>query len=344
MPIHLVRVLGFDGPNIYGPQPGVLLQVRSDQDRSALLRALLKDGAQRVGMVLGYLDMSVVPHDDAHLITASFVTPTPAIGVELARHAVAAIAAHERGDETYDFDEQLWDLQKRRRAEALPIAALQIVAEAARRGLPAFVRADGRLQLGYGARGWAVDMAAMRGDTMRMPDAMRSGAPLFDAHAVAVPWEQIGTIPILALSGGELADEAAHALAAALHGDGETVGLALAAGFDAARALLADAALTCAVLSLDAGDLLRRGLPFEQCAMSAVVAMPEPLPPDAASRVELARALGLPMLASAPDGVALLNMAVPELAALAEYAPCRVLPLDMAGDVAAAVVRAWRGH
>lgn len=344
MPIQLVRVLGFDGPNIYSPQPGVLLQARSERDHSALLRDRLKDGAQRVGMVMGYLDLDAVAHSDQYVITASFVTPTPAIGVELARHAVAAIDAHERGDETYDFDEQLWDLQKRRRAEALPMPALQIVAEATRRGVPGFVRADGALQIGYGARGWSLDMDLLRGSPMRMLDVAATEIAPFAAPAVAVPWEQIGTIPVVALTGGAHADEAARALAAALQADGEAVGLAVAAGFDAAREVLADQTFTCAVLSLDAADLLRRGMPFEQCDLSVVAGMPEELPHAVADWDELARALCLPMLATASQGVALLNMAVPALAALAEYAPCRVLPLDAEGASMAAVLQAWRNR
>ncbi len=335
-------MLGFNGPNIYGPQPGVLLQVHSERDRSVLLRDRLKDGAQRVGMVLGYLDVATVPVDEGYVITASFVTPTPAIGVELARHAIEALNAHESGDEAYDFDEQLWDLQKRRRAEALPVAALQVVAEAAQRGLPSYVRADGRLQIGYGARGWSLDIESMRGSTMRMPGVPGRDAPQFAAPAVAVPWEQISVIPIVALTGGMDADTAAQAVAAALRADGAAVGLAVAAGFDAARALLAERSITCAVLSLDVTDLLQRGLPFDQCAASAVLSLPDALPSGAAEREELVRALGLPMLVTVPDGAALLNTAVPELAALAEYAPCPVVPFAAGADTVATLLRVLR--
>src|SRR5689334_14418537 len=130
MPIDIIQLIAFDGPNLYGPRPGVLLRVRSDKDRGARIKNALKDGAQRVGMVLAYLDMASEPADGGYLISANFSTPTPAIGVELARYVVAGLNAKAAGDEEWDAEGPLWDLQKRRRAEALPLAALQITAEA----------------------------------------------------------------------------------------------------------------------------------------------------------------------------------------------------------------------
>jgi hypothetical protein len=94
-------------------------------------------------------------------------------------------------------------------------------------------------------------------------------------------------------------------------------------GFDAARALLAEPSADAVVLGLEAGDALRRGMPFERCAASALLALAS-LPPEAAGRDELARALGVAVLLTEPGGVALLASGDAEVAGLAEYAPCRV--------------------
>ena len=153
MPTEIIQLLDFDGPNLHGPQPSVFLKVRSDKDRGRRIRDALKDGAQSAGMVLGYLEIAVAQDSDGYVVDASFTTPTPAIGVELARYVVEGLNRREAGDEDWDAEGPLWDLQKRRRAEALPLPALQIIAEAATRGIPTLIRPDGQVQVGYGARG-----------------------------------------------------------------------------------------------------------------------------------------------------------------------------------------------
>jgi len=121
MPTEIIQLLAFDGPNLYGPRPGVLLRACSDRDRSARIKSALKDGAQTAGMVLAYLDVWSEPADGGHIIIANFSTPTPTIGAELARYVVDGLNAKEARDEEWDAEGPLWDLQKRRRAEALPL-------------------------------------------------------------------------------------------------------------------------------------------------------------------------------------------------------------------------------
>ncbi|HWQ12251.1 MAG TPA: DUF4938 domain-containing protein, partial [Roseiflexaceae bacterium] len=168
MPLEIIRLLAFQGPNILAPQPGVLLQARADRDQSRRLRSALRDAAQGAGIVLGALDVEAQPAGAGQVLTASFTTPTPEIGAAVARYVVEGLNAQEAGDESWDAEGRLWELRRRWRAEALPAAALRLVAEAAVRGVPAFTRADGALQLGYGARSLALDPAALavqrRGD------------------------------------------------------------------------------------------------------------------------------------------------------------------------------------
>jgi hypothetical protein len=206
--------------------------------------------------------------------------------------------------------------------------------------VPAFVRADGWLQLGYGARGMALDPAgiAPRG---------RGGAQAL-AGEVAVPWERLGTVPVIAVTGEPGRAAAVERLTSALRARGARVVSDPAAGFDAARALLAEAVAEIVVVGLEAGDLLRRGLAFGRCAACAVLGLPGTLPPEAAGRDELARALGLPMLVTGEDGLAALTADTPEIAALAEFAPCRVELLRAPGgdveELGEAAARAILSH
>ncbi|MFN8569643.1 MAG: DUF4938 domain-containing protein [Kouleothrix sp.] len=109
-------MLGFEGPNLFGPQPAVFLQVQSDSDLSRRLKTALKDAAQSVGMVLGYLEVSARRGPAGQIISANFTTPTPAIGVALAEYVVEGLNRHAAGDAEWDAEQPLWELQKRRRA------------------------------------------------------------------------------------------------------------------------------------------------------------------------------------------------------------------------------------
>src|SRR5688572_22686554 len=95
MPTEIIQLTAFDGPNLYGPRPGVLLRVFSDKNRRARIKDAFKDGAQSVGMVLAYIEVWSEPADGGHIISAHFSTPTPAIGLELARYVVVGLNARE---------------------------------------------------------------------------------------------------------------------------------------------------------------------------------------------------------------------------------------------------------
>jgi hypothetical protein len=333
---EIIQLLSYDGPNVRGPQPGVFLKVRSGGDNRRRLREALKDGAQKAGLVLGYLEVDAEPTDVGFLIRASFTTPTPALGAELARYAVEALNRAEAGDEEWDAEAPLWDLAKRRRAEALPLQVVQLAAEATTRGVPWFVRTDGQVQLGYGARGWAFDpsqfaRAAGTGTLAAGEVGVGPAAPRLQA-APDVPWERVGPIPIVAVAGGVACDIAAGLIAATLHAQKQSVVMSTKVDFDATRELLTDPAAAIAVAGLAAEGIARRGLAFERCAYSAVVDLPRALPPEVADREELARVLGVPMLVTDAEGRVALNADVPEIVALAEYAPCPVIYISAAEE------------
>lgn len=336
MPTTIIQLLGFDGPNLHGPQPGVFLKLRADKNRARRVKDALKDGAQGAGMVMGYLEVESEPEDDGYIISAGFTTPTPAIGVELGRYIVEGLNAQEAGDDDWDAEGPLWELQKRRRAEALPLPALQLVAEASARAIPALIRADGQVQLGYGARSWTFDPHVFKpsgggrtpGEIDIIPPASAdvSAAPA----PLTVPWERLGPIPIVAVAGGFARDTAARLIAATLQAQGQAIGLAEAADFAATRDLLAEPAAAIAIVGLEATGIAQRGVAFERCAFSAVTDLPDALPAEVSSREELARVLGVPMLLTDPAGRVALNADVPAIAALAEYAPCPIIYISAA--------------
>ncbi len=332
--IEIIRLHSYHGPHIYGPQPGVLLQVRSNTDRSKRLKNALKDAAQFVGMVLAYLDVKTSSSDDGTLTTtAHFTTPTPDLGAALAEYVVAGLRAEaaraaqaaeedEDGDEPDEQDTTapLLELQQRRRREALPMPALQLVAEARSRGLPVLYLPNGRVQFGYGVRSWRF-----------LPAALLPPADEDDPHTAAPavttpPWQQIDSIPIYAVTGTSRHHATAREIAATLRAAGHHIHVLENARHDTTLALLSDTTAQMAVVSLDTADILRCGVAFIRCTQAIITDLDGPQPHEAATSTEWLQALGVPMLIS--EHPAILNTADPAIASLARYAPHGTLPLD----------------
>jgi hypothetical protein len=332
--VEIVRIATFDGPNRFDPRSGVLARLRAGYDYSDALRAALKDAAQRIGLVIGNPRIESRRTEDAVWHELFFVTPAPALGADMVRYVVALLNAQHTGDETWDADSLLWDLQKKRRAEALPLPALQLMAEASARGVPSFVRRDGLLQIGYGARGHAIDPALFRErkPAPREADIGIGSSPfaLSDASSL-VPWSRLGVVPVVAISGGATS-AATAALGSRLGQQRGGVAIALIASFDTARNCLIDPAADVIVLDLDPVDLLWRGLPVDRCLVSALLDLPEELASEAGGRDDLARALGVALLVTASDGRGVLNADDPAILALAEYAPCPLILMARSGE------------
>lgn len=334
MRIDIARIATFDGPNRFDPRPGVLARLRASRDEASTLRAAVKDMAQRIGLVIGNPHVESRRVGDAFWHDVFFVTPMPAIGAETVRYVVALLNAQFAGDETWDADGLLWDLQKKRRAEALPFPALQLMAEASARGVPSFVRRDGLIQIGYGARGYALDPALFRERKSALRESdIGIGSPPFARSAASslVPWDRLGVVPVVAVSGGATS-AITTAFTDRLQQQHSSVATALTASFDTARNCLIDPSADVIVLDLDPVDLLWRGLAVEQCLVSALLDLPEELASEAGNRDDLARALGVALLVTASNGRAVLNADDPAILALAEYAPCPLILIARSGD------------
>lgn len=326
--IEIIRIATFEGPNRFDPRSGVLAHLRAGRDRSAALRAVLKDAAQRIGLVIGNPQIDSRDEGGSIWYEAFFVTPMPAIGADMVRYVVALLDAQDADDETWDADSPLWDLQKKRRAAALPLPVLQLMAEASARGIPVFVRRDGLLQVGYGARSSVVDPALFRERGLALNEInIGIGAPPFAQASASsmLPWSRLSAVPVVVVSGGATAAATAGFVSRLRQQRSRGVAMALSAPFDAARDCLTDPSAEVIVLDLDPVDLLWRGLPVEQCLVSALLDLPEELVPEAGSRDDLARALGVALLVTAPGGRAVLNAEDSAILALAEYAPCPLI-------------------
>ncbi len=305
LPIDIIRLRAYAGPNIHAALPGVLLRISSAAERARRLRAAIRDGAQSIGLVIAYLEAEARPLGGGFLLEARFSTDQPEIGAALCRYIVDGMRAEAAGDEEWDRDGPLYDLQARRRREATPVLALQLIAEARRRGLPALSVPDGHIQIGYGARSWRYDP--------------RSG------EAPAPPWERIGSIPLTLITGHDLRDAAVERAAADLAAWGVPVRAADGLSFEQVRQLIADPSVEAAVIGLDTESLLRSGLALDRCDQAAISDMGGPRPPSADDDDEWLRTLGLPMLLS--PNPARLNLADARLHPLLAYAPNGVIQL-----------------
>lgn len=306
-PITLIDLFRYGGPNILGPQPGVRLLLRCDRDRSQRVRAAIKDGALTIGLVIAYLEVQARPLDGAYLLEAAFTSDRPDLGAALCEYLVAGLNAQLGGDTGWEGEGPLEELRERSRREALPMPALQLIAEARRRELPVLRRPDGLLQLGYGARGWACDPAHI---------------------PVAIPWEQIGAIPLSIVTGGPGRAAALRRAADELAAAGLHPTVRDGADFAATINLLADQQVTAAAIGLDADAILRHGVAFDRCDQALVSDGAGPRPPAARDDEEWVRALGVPMLLCA--GPARLNLADPALRPLIPHAPRGVVDLGQA--------------
>lgn len=332
--MEIVRITTFDGPNRFDPRAGVLAYLRAGRDDGDVLRAALKDVAQRIGLVIGNLQVERRSTGDDVWHEVFFVTPMPEIGAEALQYAVALLNAHHASDEMWDADSLLWDLQKKRRTATLPLQALQLIAEASARGIPAFVRNDGLIQVGYGARSATIDPSFLREHAAAMRDVGSGGStPPFaqTASSSLLAWDRLGAIPVVVIA-GEAPPTTVDAFVDRLRQQQRGVSVVLSASFDEARDCLTDPAAQIAVLDLDPIDLLRRGLPVERCAVSALLGLPEELVVEAGSRDDLARAMGVALLVTMPGGRAVLNADDPAILALAEYAPCPLILIARSGD------------
>lgn len=319
MPIEVRDLRALEGPNLYYEQPAVKLEVWSDRDLRRDLGNAIKTWAQVTGTVIGYLRQDAVEEDGGYLITTTFTTPFPNVGERLAEGAVADLQAAERADEEYSHDDLLFDIMRMRQREEPPLPLLQIYAEARARDLPFLTREDGTVMVGSGARGFVFDPAGL-------------GLGL----SVEIPWERVGRIPVIAVTGTNGKTTTVRLCAHVLQAIGnrvgrtDTDGITIdgvlvergdSSGFAGARRVLTDPRVDVAVLETSRDGIVRRGLGFDVCDVSVITNVSsDHLREDGVRTLdELARVKGVVALVTRVDGRAVLNADDPHVAELTEY-------------------------
>ncbi|HEX6289715.1 MAG TPA: DUF4938 domain-containing protein [Herpetosiphonaceae bacterium] len=325
MPLEIRDLRALEGPNIYSFQPTVKLQIWADRDISRTIGDTVKTWAQQVGVVIGALRQEVQPADGGFVITTTWTTPLPNVGERIAEGAAADLVAAEQRDEEYSHDEALFAAIDARKHEEPSLRQLQLYAEARVRDLPMVPRGDGTVMIGSGARGWALD-----------PSVLSLGM------SVDVPWEQIGTIPIVAVTGTNGKTTTVRLIAHVLRetglrvGNTDTDGIFIDgqqveegdwAGWAGARRVLTDPAVDVAVLETSRGGILRRGLGFNTCTISVItnISADHLGEFEIDTPAKMARVKGLLVRVTHPDGYTILNADDPLVRAMGETSAAQVV-------------------
>ncbi len=315
MPVAVREIRAFEGPNLYYPQTAVKLAVWADHDISRQISDTLKNWAQVTGLVIGYLRQYADAVPDGFVITTTWTTPLPTVGASIAAQVVADIDAAERKDEDYDHDDALMAIIKQRKQQEPSMALLQMLAEAHAHDVPLLRRADGHLVIGTGARGWSFDPAGL---------SLGLG--------VEVPWDSVGTVPLVAVTGpdaGAVTELIANGVIQAgrrvgradEHGitiAGEQITNTPSADWDGAQRVLTDKNVDVAIIAQSLPSITERGLGFAQCRVGVVTGVE-------GGDEQAAEAHGIVVLSTDPGGTVVLNAAVPPVLALQEWAPGSVV-------------------
>ncbi|MBV9789447.1 MAG: DUF4938 domain-containing protein [Chloroflexi bacterium] len=341
MPLEIRDLRALEGPNIYYLQPAVKIQIWADRDISRTIGDTVKTWAQQVGAVIGKLRQDVRPDADGFVITTTWTTPLPNVGELIAEGVAADLVAAEQHDEDYSHDDALFAAIDQRKREEPSLQQLQLYAEAQVRDLPMLARGDGTVMIGSGARGWVLD-----------PAALSLGL------SVDVPWDELGTIPIVAVTGTNGKTTTVRLITHVLRetglrvGNTDTDGVFINgqqvedgdwAGWAGSRRVLTDPAVDAAVLETSRGGILRRGLGFNQCNVSVItnISADHLGEFEIDTTEQMAGVKGTIIRVTRPDGYTILNADDPLALALGELSSAEVVLFSV--DPESALMAAHQG-
>ena len=189
-------------------------------------------------------------------------------------------------------------------------------AEAHARDLPIRRRGDGQIMIGSGARGWSFDPA-----------------PLSLGMSVDVPWDSIGAVPLVAVTGPGAAD-VTRCIATLVERQGHRVGRAASDGVtiagtqitpepsatvEGARQVLADERVDVAIVEVSVASVLEHGLGFDQCRVGVVTGVEATQGESAVPQRDQIAAHGIVVLATEQTGVVVLNADDPQAVDLRDW-------------------------
>lgn len=305
MALHIESLFALEGPNIVSFQPAVLISLRSSEPIGDWFVTRLKALAQRVGLVIGFVELNSQELSGDWRIKLECVTPQPAFVCAIAELLVREYQAEQSDDESWDSEEAIYQLQRKRRQERIPLPILQLQASCLQYHLPLLDLGDGRWQIGLGKNSFQFDQAQVLQNPAFQPD-----------------WQALGLIPIAVWLGDHARAHALNRLQSLFAQAQPAIQLVDQFNHTLARQVFADQKLEQALVGLEVASILRQGLPFEQSWFCAILDLPDPAPfcIDPAMWFDSA---GLALaLNTAPDALAVIYADDARTLALADYATC----------------------
>lgn len=261
--MNFVDARRLTGPNVLAARPLVIVEVdfSAPETLEAVTAAYLHEvGRMRDALELPALGEVVIrAHQGGAAIGYDAPLDEMLVGAELSEWAGQSACLTLAGHAGLPLDPKRAELVRQLATERSPaMRALQ--AEAARRGLP-FLWDDEELTLGLGAKSFSCPRHA-------------------PAQLNDVPWEMLGSIPVVMITGtngkttssrlmARVASEAGHVVGLSSTGGvvigGTTIEEGDWTGPAAARKVLRHRDVTFAVLETARGGILRRGLAVDSC-------------------------------------------------------------------------------
>ena len=259
------------GPNLFGPGPGAILDVRSRPDEA---RALVDSWEKHIGRLLDALGWQKVPALHRQFIGGvSLVLPARIDALYTAsavtEWAFALCAAELTGSAAPHFDLTLASTQQATEAEANP--ALLALEDAAAMHETAFLWDDDEVSLGHGrySRHWPISALPSPG---------------------SLDWQKFRQVPVALVTGTNGKTTTVRLAAHILRDTGKMVGMSSTesisvndlivergdwSGPGGARAVLRHSDVETAILETARGGLLRRGLAVTEADVALITNIAE---------------------------------------------------------------------
>lgn len=303
MALQIEYLCALEGPNIVSFQPAVLISLRSSENIGDWFVTRIKALAQRVGLVIAFLKLDSQELSADWRIKLECVTPQPSFVCAIAELLVQAYQASQSDDESWDNEEAIYQLQRQRRLERIPLPILQLQASCMQHHLPLLRLAEGRWQIGLGSKSAQFDQAQLLQDPLFQPD-----------------WQALGLIPIAAWVGDHARALALAHLQALFAPASPSIQVVDQLNHTLARQIFADQKLEHALVGLEVDMIFRYGLPFEQSSFCALLDLPDSEHSYIDPEIWMGAAALPLVLATAPNALCVVNADDERTHALAEYA------------------------